>query len=381
MSDDGDVIERLSAENAALKRALRLLFDVANLVRAVEDAEATAYAILTAVTAGVGLGMNRAMIFEVDPERDEVLVGRAAVGPATREEADRVWRSIEAEQPDLETLHEAGIRQRTQRAELDFRVRATEVRIDSGRDAVSLGASRLVLGEGEDDLRGLLHPPTTLAAPMRGREGLRGVLVADNRWTGRVPDPVVRQVFAMVADHAGRALFAAERFERVQVEARVDALTGLDARRVGLALLEHASRHAFADGRSLSLLLLDVDHFKTVNDTHGHPVGDVVLAEIGRRIRASLERGERAFRYGGEEIGIVLEGAKSEDAVRVAERVRSAIALVPIEVGGGPSLTVTCSLGVATTPPWPADAGQLLRAADDALLLAKRSGRDRVARA
>jgi GGDEF domain-containing protein len=99
----------LRAENDALRRALRLLSEVANLVRAAEDPDATAYAILTGVTAGVGLGMNCAMIFEPDPHDPDVLVGRAAVGPHDRAEADRVWRAIEAEQPSLETLYEAGV--------------------------------------------------------------------------------------------------------------------------------------------------------------------------------------------------------------------------------------------------------------------------------
>lgn len=79
-------------------------------MRAAEDPDATAYAILTGVTAGVGLGMNCAMIFEPDPHDPDVLVGRAAVGPHDRAEADRVWRAIEAEQPSLETLYEAGLR-------------------------------------------------------------------------------------------------------------------------------------------------------------------------------------------------------------------------------------------------------------------------------
>lgn len=381
----------LRAENDALRRALRLLSEVANLVRAAEDPDATAYAILTGVTAGVGLGMNCAMIFEPDPHDPNVLVGRAAVGPFDRAEADRVWRAIEAEQPSLETLYEAGLRRRRERGRFDASVRGARVDL-RGDHVLSLAASRAVLAEGADALDGLLHPPTTLAAPMRGREGLRGVLVADNRFTGRVPDPVARLVFEMVADHAGRALFSADRFAQVAAEARIDALTGLDTRRVGFALLEHAVGVALAERRALGLLVLDVDHFKHVNDTYGHPIGDVVLAEVAHRVRSALRRGERAFRYGGEEIVVIVEDGTLDATFRAGERLRGAVASGPIEVGpvgvsgvagsaeARRAIEITCSVGVAATPPEPADAVTLLRAADDALLRAKRRGRDRVER-
>jgi diguanylate cyclase (GGDEF)-like protein len=392
----------LRAENDALRRALRLLSEVANLVRAAEDPDATAYAILTGVTAGVGLGMNCAMIFEPDPNDPNVLVGRAAVGPFDRAEADRVWRAIEAEQPTLETLYEAGLRRRRERGRFDASVRGARVDL-RGDHALALAASRAalaegraVLAEGDDALDGLLHPPTTLAAPMRGREGLRGVLVADNRFTGRAPDPVTRLVFEMVADHAGRALFSADRFAQVAAEARIDALTGLDTRRVGFALLEHAVAVALAERRALGLLVLDVDHFKHVNDTFGHPVGDAVLAEVAHRVRSALRRGERAFRYGGEEIVVIVEDGELDATFRAGERLRAAVASGPIEVEAGGTIGagfdgervgegrravyVTCSVGVAATPPEPADAVTLLRAADDALLRAKRRGRDRVER-
>lgn len=372
----------LAAENAALRRALRLLSDVANLARAAEDPEATTYAILTGVTAGVGLGLHRAMVFEQAEGEPGVLVGRAAVGPSSVEEADRVWRSIEASRPDLETLYEAGLRVRGGQSVLDARVRATRIEIAAhDLSPVVRAMTGLVRGEGLDDLDGLLHLPTTIAAPMRGREGLRGVLVADNRWGGGVPDAVTQLVFGMLADHAGRALYAADRWAEVAREARVDALTGLDARRVGLALIEHAASGALTGGDGVGLCLLDVDRFKRVNDEHGHPVGDAVLAEVGARVRAALAGGERAFRYGGEEIGVIVPGGDPDVAVGRARRVREVIGRTPVVVTESLSIRVTCSAGVAVLPSGQGDAQTLVRAADDALLRAKRAGRDRIERA
>ncbi|MCC7542549.1 MAG: GGDEF domain-containing protein [Deltaproteobacteria bacterium] len=368
----------LAAENAALRRALRLLSDVANLTRAAEDPEATTYAILTGVTAGVGLGLHRAMIFAPSPDEPGVLVGAGAIGPSSLEEADRVWRSIEASRPDLETLYEAGMRARAEQSPFDALVRATRIDVAARPESpVALAAEPLTPRECTDDVDGLFHLPTTLAAPMRGREGLRGVLVADNRWGGQVPDAVTQLVFGMVADHAGRALFAADRWAEVAREARVDALTGLEARRVGLAAIEHAASGALAGGESVALCLLDVDRFKRVNDEHGHPVGDAVLAEVAARVRAALARGERAFRYGGEEIGVIVPACDRETAIGRAQRVREAVGRAPVVVTESLALHVTCSAGVAVLEPGQGDALTLLRAADDALLRAKRAGRDR----
>ncbi len=377
----GDELELLRAENLGLRRALRLLADVANLARAAEDPEATAYAILTGVTAGVGLGLNRAMIFERGPEPG-VLVGRAAVGPDTRAEADQIWRAIAAAAPDLETLYEVGLRRSSAATTLDAQVRATSLRLGEHPDCpLALAAERLIVGEGKDTLGGLFDPGTTIAAPMRGREGLRGVLLADNRFTGQLPDAVVRLIFPMLADHAARALFAADRWAVVSKEARTDVLTGLDSRRAGLAFLEHAVTGALASGESVALVLLDLDHFKRVNDTLGHPVGDLVLAEAARRVRSVLERGERAFRYGGEEIGVVLVGHGEEAAGVVAERVRDALAAVPVTLPGGAPLSLSASIGYCATPPAPPDATRLIDLADQALLRAKQLGRNRVERA
>lgn len=377
-SDEGaSSYASLADENAALRRALRLLSDVANLARAAEDPDATAYAILTGVTAGVGLGLNRAMIFEPSPGQDGVLVGRAAIGPASLEEADRVWRAIEHERPDLETLYEAGLRLRGEASVLDAQVRGMRIALDEHPRSILARAALGVVGaESSDDVGGLFAP-TAIAAPMRGREGSRGVLVADNRWSGRTPDAITRLVFGMVADHAGRALFAADRWAEVAREARVDALTGLDARRVGMALLEHASAAALAGGGGVALCLLDVDHFKHVNDEHGHPVGDRVLCEVAARVRGALVRGERAFRYGGEEIGVIVPASDAALAVERARRIREAVGAAPIAMPGLGALRITCSAGVALHEP-EHDAASLLRAADDALLRAKRGGRDRL---
>ena len=120
-------LEALSQENVALTRAITLLHEVGNLARQSLELRPMAHAVLTGVTAGVGLGLNRAMLFRVADDDPETLVGWAAVGPVDAAEADRVWRSIEADSPDLETLYEAGQRQCDHPGSLDGAVRKLRI--------------------------------------------------------------------------------------------------------------------------------------------------------------------------------------------------------------------------------------------------------------
>jgi two-component system cell cycle response regulator len=143
--------------------------------------------------------------------------------------------------------------------------------------------------------------------------------------------------------------------------------------------VEAATRY----GRPLGLLIVDLDHFKRVNDRHGHPVGDQVLAEVGRRIRTSTRLPDIVARYGGEEFVLLLPGTDAAGAVVTAERIRRRVSRLPIVAGGRDALriSVTCSVGVAAYPAHGRSVEELLRRADAALYTAKSAGRDRVVNA
>jgi diguanylate cyclase (GGDEF)-like protein len=156
-----------------------------------------------------------------------------------------------------------------------------------------------------------------------------------------------------------------------------DSLTGLYTRRY----LDDAARHLLERhrrdrGAAFGVMMLDLDHFKRVNDTYGHPAGDAVLREVAARILGVTRGGDIVVRYGGEEIAAVVHAATIEELAAYGERVRRTIAGTPIETAAGP-LSVTASLGVALHGMGePLDA--LVRRADQALYQAKRGGRDRV---
>ncbi|WP_187371467.1 GGDEF domain-containing protein [Methylobacterium oryzihabitans] len=169
---------------------------------------------------------------------------------------------------------------------------------------------------------------------------------------------------------------------RLQAMATTDGLTGLANRRSLDAALEREWRRAARSGAPVSLLLVDIDHFKAFNDAYGHPEGDACLAAVAGALAGAVRRGgDLAARYGGEEFALLLPGATAEEARRVAEAAREAVARLDRPHAHGPaSGRVSVSVGVAAALPGPASAPALLvAAADAALYRAKREGRDRVA--
>lgn len=129
----------------------------------------------------------------------------------------------------------------------------------------------------------------------------------------------------------------------------------------------------------LCLMMIDLDHFKQVNDTRGHPAGDRVLKEAAARVKQTLRDVDLVARYGGEEIIALLPETGPDEGRRAGERIRAAMASPPVEIDGQEPLTVTCSVGLAWYPARQIeDHESLLRAADDALYRAKKGGRNRV---
>ncbi len=166
--------------------------------------------------------------------------------------------------------------------------------------------------------------------------------------------------------------------EALRAQASRDALTGLLNRGAIMELLQRELARAWRATSPVSVILADLDHFKNVNDTYGHPVGDAVLRDTAKRLRVPLRLYDSLGRYGGEEFLIVLPGCASTSAVAVAERVRIAIAEISIELPEG-RIAVTASFGTASAGDAQGfESDGLIQAADEALYRAKRGGRNRV---
>jgi len=185
------------------------------------------------------------------------------------------------------------------------------------------------------------------------------------------------RVLELVCNQAAAALKTLQVLERTKNMAVRDGLTGLYNRREFDRLLaQTASREDRAAGR-FALLLLDLDHFKKLNDTYGHPAGDAALKHAADLLQSRLRQGDQAARYGGEEFVAILQAADEDGATNLAERVRRAIETEKLTVEDA-RIRLTASFGVAV---WPRDGkapDQLVAAADRALYAAKGAGRNRV---
>jgi diguanylate cyclase (GGDEF)-like protein len=174
------------------------------------------------------------------------------------------------------------------------------------------------------------------------------------------------------------ALQNAELHARVAESAVRDPLTGLINRRYSDEAVETAFDTAARGDTPLSLIVLDLDRFSDVNNTHGHAVGDAVLRTVARAMSGVVRTGDIVARYGGEEFVVIAPDSSQDDAVALAERIRAAVAHETERPIDGLVIAMTVSAGVASRLGDEADGRALFRAADSALLAAKRAGRDRV---
>lgn len=167
--------------------------------------------------------------------------------------------------------------------------------------------------------------------------------------------------------------------EKLRDQANRDPMTGLFNRRAIKRKFRDRQKDPTEAGQPLSTLLLDIDHFKLINDTHGHDVGDLVIIEIGKRIREIVGTRGLVSRYGGEEFLVVFPRCEKEEAERYASELRIAIRSAPLVTPQGVSVDLTASLGLASAPLRPDDIiEEYVKVADEALYEAKETGRDRV---
>ena len=228
----------------------------------------------------------------------------------------------------------------------------------------------LVLDEGAGRAGSLL------AVPLRARNRTLGALLLTGPQGAF--DASSRRVLEILANQAAATLSLIKDRERQRQLAVRDGLTGLFNRRAFNELLSAAiaNEDRRGDGR-LGLVLLDIDHFKKLNDTYGHPAGDAALRSLARLLSQHLRKGDHAARYGGEEFVVILPGSDEERSLQAAERLRSALEKHRF-VHEGARISLRASFGVAV---WPADGKEpetLLAGADRGLYAAKQSGRNRV---
>lgn len=218
--------------------------------------------------------------------------------------------------------------------------------------------------------------PSLLVLPLLHHGRPLGTLILGAKRRQAFGD-TVRPTLEVLASHLAVSLSNARMVHKLETMATTDGMTGLFNKR---AMLEQASAKVAAAhrfGRKLSVLVTDIDFFKKVNDTYGHDVGDVVIKGLGEILKRVKRTTDVVARFGGEEFVVLCEQTDEAGAQLLGERIRDELSKTVFQSPNGP-LKVTCSVGIATFPEAGATWDELFKAADEALYVSKRGGRDRV---
>jgi diguanylate cyclase (GGDEF)-like protein len=269
---------------------------------------------------------------------------------------------------------------------IDKDVRAAGFRVPSDQGlsgrVLALGKSIYIKDiDAESKITGIhfgsqAHARSILAVPLRLGDRIIGMLSAQSYQ----PDAYTTEdqyLLEMLAANTTIAIENTRLFKEIQWLAITDPLTGLYNRRGFFELGQREVERFRRFDRPFSAIMIDLDHFKQVNDTFGHAAGDLVLIELANRLRSKIRDIDVLGRYGGEEIVVILPETDLQGAALLAERLRAHIESAPIVTDRGP-ITITISAGVAEYKPTTPDLASLLDRADSAMYIAKQSGRNQV---
>ncbi|MFN8519318.1 MAG: diguanylate cyclase [Chloroflexota bacterium] len=214
-----------------------------------------------------------------------------------------------------------------------------------------------------------------VVAPLLGAGEIMGVLACTRVGDGAAFDDSELELIQLFAGHVAIAMRNAVQHQEVELRAQTDSLTGLKNHGTFQVRLDRW----VTSGRPFSLLIVDMDGFKSYNDEHGHMAGNQLLREIGETFLRACRDSDEIFRYGGDEFAIILPGSETPGALEVANRIGRAVR--ELRAGTGAAGTISCSVGVASWPADGTDRDGLVLAADRACYAAKAAGRDRAATA
>lgn len=381
-------IEQLKAELEKARSELYVLYEISNAMRTSLKLEDVLYIILTGVTAHAGLGFNRAMLFLVN-EKENIVEGKIGIGPHTGEEANRIWKQIEAEKNTLDDLIE-NYKTSDKMADSQFNrlVVSLKLHLDERNGGViSLSilenmpmhiSQEIISQYASDPLLQRIHMEEFAIVPLRTKDKVIGTIVVDNPFNKKPITKDEIRILTMFANQAGLAIENSQLYEQTVLQAQTDSLTKLWNHGYFQYTLQEEVKKAKENNTSVSLILLDMDNFKELNDALGHQVGDQVLKDIAQLIKDYCRKLDYACRYGGEEFAVVLPQANKKESYLISERIRQAIEKYHFYDKESAEKKNSISIGVATFPENSIqDKTDLLSFADKALYEAKHSGKNK----
>ncbi len=383
-------MEVLQAKLSRANRDLAVIYEISNAMRTTLDLDHILYIILTCVTAHTGLGFNRGILFLID-HKEHCLKPQMAIGPDSGEHAQKIWQYISDVKPHLEDLiKEENVTSNIQRSSLLQSVKTLKIPLDHNNpsplvrvyhEGMPMHITPAKIEQYHNDIfLQRFRANELVIMPLKAKNKVNGMIVADNLFTQKPISEDDLRLFMMLANQAGLAIENASLYEIVRHQSHTDSITNLWNHGFFQDQLSKEIETTRAQHHALTLIILDIDDFKKLNDTYGHHKGDVVLREIARILKDSSRENDYACRYGGEEFAIILTQTTKDQGTVIAERIREKVDGHPFQLSGEANeekLHVTVSIGLGTFPGDAQTKEELIAKADKAMYIAKFSGKNR----
>lgn len=366
---------------------MNIMKEIGLAIQSTMELDKLLHIILTAITAGFGLGFNRALLLLV-PHGERCLKGKSGIGSMDVDKALKIWSDVVSVRMNLSDYIEHQEMARAQDHDLIDVLRKVEIPLDHTDSPIHRALREQVpqivqAAEGDGgSVQAMLAARFGMTefgvVPMLVNGEEVGVLIIDNNVKRKPIEIDDLDNLLPLAAQASIAIKNAQLYEETRKLAQTDGLTGLYNQRHFQQLLQMYFDEAVANGSPLSLIILDIDYFKAYNDTNGHLEGNQVLVRLGDLIRESVDARHISSRFGGEEFVIILPDASLEEALPTAQKLRSAVETAAFfNEQAQPNGRLTASIGLSSLRPG-MTAESLIHSADLALYAAKHNGRNQV---
>lgn len=367
------------------------MYEVSNAMQTSLELNHVLYIILTGVTSHTGLGFNRAALFLLN-NNERCLEVKMAIGPESGEHAKKIWNYISESNQNLDDLiKKDNIAENLNQSSLYKALKKLKIPLDNKTsgplintflrsDPLHIKKNKISEYSNNPFLK-IFKTDELVIVPLKAKNKTNGLIVADNLYTKKTITEANLKMFTMLANQAGLAIENSRLYEMTKHKSHTDSLTGLWNHGFFQNQLTWEIKNSKKNKHPISLIIMDIDNFKNLNDNYGHQNGDVALKEIGRLLKKSSRDLDYACRYGGEEFSLILTRTDKKQAFSIAERIRQMIKQHKFpQFSLYEKIKITVSIGVATLSTSEYDESEakeeLIARADKAMYKAKFMGKN-----